>query len=409
MKFGWDAPKLEAVATFSNGLWKGKKGPLRTANVLRNTNFRPNGVLSFDDVAELEVETRQFEKRQLTKGDIILERSGGGPKQPVGRVALFDISDTGYSYSNFTSAIRLKPDSRIDPKYLHHLLNWWYLDGRTEQIQSNSTSIRNLDFNAYKAFSVMRPPLEEQQRIVAILDEAFEGLDRARANAEANLQNARELFESYLETEFAAVDHSIETPLGEHIDLLAGYAFKSAGYIEDPKAMRLMRGDNIVPGAVRWEGAKYWPVRDCEPYKKFQLMADDVLIAMDRTWIKAGIKFAVLSDDDVPSLLVQRVARLRCLASLDTRFLAMLIGSKSFERYVLSIQTGTGVPHISPTQIREFKFPIPDIETQAQIVERLTSVRDDSQKLSETYTQKLQDLADLRQSLLQKAFAGQLT
>ena len=241
------------------------------------------------------------------------------------------------------------------------------------------------------------------------LDEAFEGLDRARENAEANLENARELFESVLEAELAAVGRSNETSLGEHIDLLAGYAFKSAGYTDDQHAMRLMRGDNIVPGAVRWGGAKYWPIDDCDTYEKFQLFADDVLIAMDRTWIKAGIKYAVLSDDDVPSLLVQRIARLRCLASLDTHFLSILIGSKSFERYVLSIQTGSGVPHISPTQIRDFKIPLPDIDTQAQIVERLMIVKNGSNDLSEAHSKKLQDLDDLRQSLLQKAFAGELT
>lgn len=406
---GWTTKPLSEVATFSNGLWKGKKGPFTTAKVLRNTNFRPHGALSLDDVAEIDVETKQLEKRRLQKGDIILERSGGGPRQPVGRVVLFDLDDGIFSFSNFTSVVRITDKTKVDPAYLHQVLNWWHASGVTEGIQSRSTGIRNLDFKAYKELEIPLPPLEEQQRIVAVLDEAFEGLTRARAHAEANLQNARELFENSLEAELEAVGNSHETSLGEHIDLLAGFAFKSKGYTEDRSAMRLMRGDNIIPGAVRWEGAKYWPIDDCAAYEKFQLRADDVLIAMDRTWIKAGIKYAVLSDEDVPSLLVQRVARLRCLPSLDTHFLAMLIGSKSFERYVLSIQTGTGVPHISPTQIRDFTFPLPDIETQAKIVERLSIVKSGSNELADSYSRKLQDTEDLRQSLLQKAFAGELT
>lgn len=293
----------------------------------------------------------------------------------------------------------LKPKDFIDPRFLYYFV----MAHRVPSL-GYARHYRHLKDQAIKY-----PPLEEQQRIVAVLDEAFEGLARARAHAEANLQNARELFENSLEAELEAVGNSHETSLGEHIDLLAGFAFKSKGYTEDQSAMRLLRGDNIIPGAVRWEGAKYWPIDDCEAYEKFQLRADDVLIAMDRTWIKAGIKYAVLSDEDVPSLLVQRVARLRCLASLDTHFLALLIGSKSFERYVLSIQTGTGVPHISPTQIKDFEFPLPDIGKQADIVERLLTVRNGSSELSESYSRKLQDMGDLRQSLLQKAFAGELT
>jgi type I restriction enzyme S subunit len=86
-------------------LWTGKKGPFVTAKVVRNTNIRANGVLSLDDVAEIEVEAKQFKSRQLNFGDIILEKSGGGPKQPVGRAVCFEMHDEDFSFSNFTAAI----------------------------------------------------------------------------------------------------------------------------------------------------------------------------------------------------------------------------------------------------------------------------------------------------------------
>ena len=76
------------------GLWKGEHEPLNSAKVLRGTNFAGDGLLDFDDVVQLEVEERHFESRRLQPGDIIVERSGGGPKQPVGRVALFDPPDS---------------------------------------------------------------------------------------------------------------------------------------------------------------------------------------------------------------------------------------------------------------------------------------------------------------------------
>jgi type I restriction enzyme, S subunit len=90
----------------------------------------------------------------------------------------------------------------LDFRFLHKFLFWKYASGVTESMQSHSTGIRNLNADAYKEIAVPLPPLPEQQRIVAILDEAFAGLATATANAEKNLRNARELFESYLQSAF---------------------------------------------------------------------------------------------------------------------------------------------------------------------------------------------------------------
>lgn len=292
----------------------------------------------------------------------------------------------------------LRPKGFIDPKYL-----FYFVMAHRVPSLGYARHYRHL-----KEQSIEYPPLEEQRRIVAVLDEAFEGLARARAHAEANLQNARELFRNSLEFELQAATDCQETTLGEHIDLVVGFAFKSKGYTDEPDAIRLMRGDNILPGAVRWQGVKYWPTNDIDQYERYQLAPGDVLIAMDRTWIKSGIKFAVLSEYDVPSLLVQRVARLRPLPTLDVDFLANLIGGKSFERYVLSIQTGVGVPHISGKQIGDFPIRLPSLETQQQISDRLRFLRDRCGSLVLSYGGELSDLDDLRQSLLEKAFSGQL-
>src|SRR3546814_2466837 len=89
--------------------------------------------------------------------------------------------------------------------------------------------------------------------------------------------------------------------------------------------------------------------------------------------------------------------------------LATLIGSKSFEKYVLLIQTGTGVPHISATQIKGFVFPLPSVEEQRRIVGRTTKIKSGCSDLAEGYQAKLAGLNELNQSLLQKAFAGELT
>ncbi len=170
----WKEPELP-LSDFDqfetlNGLWKGKKEPFVEAGVIRNTNFTASGVIDYSDVAYLQVEEKQLQKRLLESGDIILERSGGGPKQPVGRVVLFD-RDTGiFSFSNFTTVIRIRDRKAFDPKFIFYGLMELYQSGRTEDIQRRTTGIRNLDFTAYK--NRARFPqigLSEQKKITHIL------------------------------------------------------------------------------------------------------------------------------------------------------------------------------------------------------------------------------------------------
>lgn len=103
MRKGWEYKKLGEVCDVINGLWIGKKEPFINVAVIRNTNFSKDCQLNLDKVAFIDVEVKQFASKKLKFGDIIIEKSGGSEKQPVGRPILFNISDGNYSFSNFTS------------------------------------------------------------------------------------------------------------------------------------------------------------------------------------------------------------------------------------------------------------------------------------------------------------------
>src|SRR6202035_2057583 len=107
-----DSTKFQTL----NGLWTGKKPPYTIAGVIRNTNFTASGDVDYSDVAYLDVEESQLAKRQLLPGDIVIERSGGGPKQAVGRVVFFERPDGEFSFSNFTSAIRVVDTEALEPR-----------------------------------------------------------------------------------------------------------------------------------------------------------------------------------------------------------------------------------------------------------------------------------------------------
>lgn len=254
------------------------------------------------------------------------------------------------------------------------------------------------------------PSLSEQQRIIAILDEAFAAIDRVKANAEKNLKNARALFESYLQSVFANPGEGWEEKsLGAEIDLLCGFAFKSSRYTESPDDVRLLRGDNIMQGKLRWEDVKRWPCSEVGEYSRYQLAKNDIVLAMDRPWVKAGLKYSSISKEDLPCLLVQRTARLRVNATLDKRFLTFLLGGRDFTHHIVGVQSGIGVPHISAQQIKDFKFLCPPISEQQTIVVKLDALSAETKKLEAIYGQKLIDLDELKKSVLQKAFRGELS
>lgn len=161
------------------------------------------------------------------------------------------------------------------------------------------------------------------------------------------------------------------TELGAHIDLLTGYPFKSSEYSKDGQGIRLLRGDNVVQGSIRWDDACYWPEDRIDGLARYQLEADDLVIALDRTWVKAGLKAATIQHADLPCVLVQRVARIRGTAALDQGFLAAIIQSHRFIEMVKSSKTETAVPHISPNDIRDFVIELPPLPEQRKIAEIL--------------------------------------
>lgn len=174
-------------------------------------------------------------------------------------------------------------------------------------------------------------------------------------------------------------DGRVSVQLGDVVAIQTGFPFKSSNYSDDQSDPKLLRGDNIAQGKVRWDGVKRWPTADTGGIDQYWLREGDVILAMDRPWIEAGLKYCVIQSDDLPCLLVQRVARLRGQKQLDNGFLRYVIGSQSFTEHVLAVQTGTAVPHISTKQIQSFHFDLPPLPEQRAIAATLGALDDKSE------------------------------
>lgn len=165
-----------------------------------------------------------------------------------------------------------------------------------------------------------------------------------------------------------------KTTLGQVAQVFTGFPFKSNDYSEDPHDIKLLRGDNIAQGTLRWDDAKKWPKSEYEKYAQYQLKEDDVVLAMDRPWIGAGLKYSSVRKEDLPSLLVQRTARLRGSAELDIVYLKYIIASPWFSKYIQSINTGSLVPHISSKQIKDYPVNLPSVQQQKRLSSVLAAI-----------------------------------
>jgi len=158
-------------------------------------------------------------------------------------------------------------------------------------------------------------------------------------------------------------------PLKEVVDVLTGFPFKGDAYLPSRSGVRVVRGDNVTEGRIRWgEKEKCWPAvtPDLKPYV---LKAADLVIGMDGS--KVGKNFATISVDDDGTLLAQRVARLRAKGPMQQSYLKYSVCNLAFTNYVRSIHTGTSIPHISKGQIQSFEVYLPPADEQAAIANAL--------------------------------------
>ncbi|MNK15299.1 Type-1 restriction enzyme EcoKI specificity protein [compost metagenome] len=168
-------------------------------------------------------------------------------------------------------------------------------------------------------------------------------------------------------------EHWTTTTIGEHADILTGFAFKSDDYTSTDDDVKLLRGDNIAPQKLRWREVKRFPKARAAEVARFGLRAGDFVVAMDRTWLPSGVKIAEVTETDLPCLLVQRVARLRAKRTLHQGLMKHLFSDHRFDQYVRGIQTATAVPHISPMDLREYPINLPPISEQQRIAEILST------------------------------------
>jgi type I restriction enzyme S subunit len=175
-----------------------------------------------------------------------------------------------------------------------------------------------------------------------------------------------------VQTPFEVPDRWRWIRLGDIFSFLNGYAFKSEWFSTD--GIRLLRNINISPGKIQWKDCAFISLELQNEFERFQLASGDVVISLDRPIISSGLKYAIISERDVPCLLLQRVAKFEPLLDLiEVRFLSLWLESNCFTS---SIDPGrsNGVPHISTKQLESTVFPLVSAAEQRRIVAKVDAL-----------------------------------
>ena len=396
MKEGWEYSTIGDLCDKINGLWKGKVGPFVNVGVIRNANFTKTFTLSFDNIEYLDVEAKQYKTRKLQKGDLIVEKSGGSEKQPVGRTVLFDKEDGEYSFSNFTSVLRIKDRNVITPEFLYKYIMFVYLRGDTRKMQKATTGIHNIEFDKFLAIPVPKLTLSEQQRIVDYLDAAFAKIDAMKANAEKSLNEAKALFQASLKEMLEPKEGTKWGTIGDLFETYSGGTPTKSNkeYYEGGSIPWLRSGEVcqkeitetemfITEKGLKESSAKYYP-------------ENTVVVAMyGATAAQVGIlRIVSTSNQAVCGILPQK------------DFLPEFIyyWFSSIEDKLAAQAQGGAQPNISQQKIKKVEIPIYSITEQQSIVATLDSLKSKVDRLQENFDKMSQECDALKQAILRQIF-----
>lgn len=298
----------------------------------------------------------------------------------------------------------LSPDPLVlDRGYLfHHLLSPQFTEFAVAG--SARAGMPKVNRDHLFTFRLPVPPLAEQQRIAGVLDEAFAGIATAQANAAKNLQNARALFESHLQSVFTERGKGWQdSTIGAEIKFI-DYRGKTPA--KTTSGVRLITAKNVKMGYLQESPMEFIASGDYEGWMTRGIpRKGDVLFTTE-----APLANVAQLDTDEKVAFAQRIIIMQAnAAKLDSAFLKYLLLSQPVQQRIRTQGTGATVQGIKASLLKLIAISFPKaLDEQRRIVAKLDALRDETQRLESLYQQKVTALAALKKSLLHQAFTGQL-
>lgn len=402
MKPGWRTEPLGELCDFQRGLTyaKGDEVDVSDNVVLRATNIDlTTNLLNFDELKYINDKVVVPDSKKVKKGSLMI-CTASGSKSHLGKVAYID-DDYGYAFGGFMGMVT--PKSGLLPKYLFHVMTSGAYKDFIGAL-SDGANINNLKFDDLKRFAVRYPPLPEQHRIVALLDEAFDGIATAKANAGKNLQNARALFESHLQSVFTKRSEGwVNSTIGDHIRFI-DYRGKTPEKTDC--GLRLITAKNVKMGHVQAEPTEFVAPESYDGWMTRGIpKRGDILFTTE-----APLANVAQLDTDDKVVFAQRIIIMQPDAlRIDSTFLKYLLLSQPVQERIHARGTGATVKGIKASLLKTIEISFPSsLKDQEAIAHKLNMLAAETQRLEALYQRKLATLDDLKESLLHQAFSGAL-
>lgn len=426
----WQVKRLEELLTyFIGGDWgKDENFPddsYDLAFCIRGSEIKNWEVEKGLTASLRKVRKSSIETRKLKEGDILVEISGGGPEQPVGRTVLIDKSVLNYQphipkiCTNFLRLIR--PVNEIDPKFLNLYLKLFYYSGEIVKYQGGSNNLRNLKFPDFIKIQIPVPPFAEQQAIVSKIEELISELE----NGKQQLLTAQEQIKVYRQSLLKlAFEGKLTNKNVKEGELPKGWKLTEFGTVIDKieagKSFKCNeRTPNIDEVGVLKVSAVTWQVFNeiesktvIEKHrinKDYLVKSGDFLFSRANTLDLIG---AVVLVNFIERKLMLSDKTLRFIFKGDILkpYILYYLRSRKGRKEIQRLSTGNqeSMRNIGQQKIKQIEFPLCSIEEQKKVINELESKLSVCDKIEETISQSLQQAETLRQSILKKAFEGKL-
>ena len=295
--------------------------------------------------------------------------------------------------------IVLIPNEQVLSKILKYYLDY-------ELVENTGSSIPQLTVPTVKELFFPLPPLEEQKRIVAKLDNLFAKIDKAIALHQKNIDEADIFMASVLNDVFVELEEKYEKYRLEDLTSLItkGTTPTTNGYKFQDSGINFLKIENIVNGEIDLSTIEMFISEEAhQSQKRSQLEINDVLFSIAGTIGDT----AIVKKEHLPMNTNQAIALIRPIEKLNSEFLRRLLSS-SISNETTNKQRGGAIKNVSLGDIKELELPLPPLQTQQKVVSYLDEISNIMEKIKQIQKEKMQSLKALKASILDKAFKGEL-
>jgi type I restriction enzyme, S subunit len=296
---------------------------------------------------------------------------------------------------------------QVNQDFLYYVLTSDLVFQQFDRLAAGST-VRNLNISLVSGVKIPIPPLLEQQRLVAILDQAFAAIATAKANAEKNLENARAIFESHLQSVFTKSGEGwVEKNLGDICQFENGDRGKNYPNRNEyvVSGIPWINTGHIQPnGTLSKNEMNYITRQKFNSLRSGKIQAGDLVYCLrGATLGKTAIVDPLTEGAVASSLVIIRPSHM-----LNSRFLYYFLTSSVGRSQIKLYDNGAAQPNLGAKSVAKYAISLPKVEEQESIVKGLDAIAKETQHLEAIYRQKLAALDELKKSLLHQAFSGEL-